>query len=186
VSRAEAGSWSLIDGVVGSPLVVVTVGTDHHRFDRLLRWTEHWFAERAGDVRVVAQTGTASPSDDFPCRPYLSPAELDEAVSLATAVVSHGGPATIMGIRSHGLLPIVVPRDPALDEHVDDHQQRFGRWLSARGEVALATTEPELHGRLDAALADPAAFRLPEGPVDPRADAVARFGVLVDQLLAGR
>jgi hypothetical protein len=52
--------------------------------------------------------------------------------------------------------------------------------------VALATTEPELHGRLDAALADPAAFRLPEGPVDPRADAVTRFGVLVDQLLAGR
>jgi UDP-N-acetylglucosamine transferase subunit ALG13 len=185
-SEARASPWSLVDAAVGSPLVVVTVGTDHHRFDRLLRWMEHWFAEQTDDVRVVAQTGTALPSDAFPCQAYLAPAELDEAVTLATAVVSHGGPATIMGIRARGLLPIVVPRDPSLDEHVDDHQQRFGRWLSARGEVALATTEAELHGRLDAALADPSAFRLPEGPVDPRADAVARFGVLVDELLGRR
>ena len=185
-SRANAGQWSVVDTAVGTPLVVVTVGTDHHRFDRLLRWVEDWFAEQREEVRVVAQTGTASPSDAFPCQPYLAPAELDEAVSLSTAVVSHGGPATIMGIRSRGLLPIVVPRDPTLDEHVDDHQQRFGRWLSSRGEVALATTEAELHGRLDAALTDPSAFRLAEGPVDPRADAVARFGLLVDELLGRR
>jgi UDP-N-acetylglucosamine transferase subunit ALG13 len=185
-SRANAEPWSLVDAAVGTALVVVTVGTDHHRFDRLVRWVEDWFAEQADDVRVVAQTGTAAPSIAFPCQPYLAPADLDEAVGLATAVVSHGGPATIMGIRSRGLLPIVVPRDPTLDEHVDDHQQRFGRWLAARGEVALATTEAELHGRLDAALADPSAFRLADGGVDPRAEAVERFGVLIDELLAGR
>jgi UDP-N-acetylglucosamine transferase subunit ALG13 len=182
--EAAAGPWDLTDAPVGTPLVVVTVGTDHHRFDRLVEWVEHWFAERADEVRVVAQTGTARPSSTFPCQAYLAPAELEEAVNAATVVVSHGGPATIMGVRKLGLMPIVVPRDPARDEHVDDHQQRFGRWLAARGEVALATTEAELHGRLDAALADPAAYRLADGGTDPHAEAVERFGVLVDELLA--
>jgi UDP-N-acetylglucosamine transferase subunit ALG13 len=179
----DASPWSAVDTAVGTPLVVVTVGTDHHRFDRLVRWVEHWFAERGGAVRVAAQTGTAAPSQSFPCEPYLSPPDLDEAVSAATAVVSHGGPATIMGIRTRGLLPIVVPRDPAHDEHVDDHQQRFARWLAARGEIVLATTEAELHGRLDAALADPAAFRLADGGVDVTKITVDRFGALVDELL---
>jgi UDP-N-acetylglucosamine transferase subunit ALG13 len=184
--RSEASPWSFVDTAVDSPLVVVTVGTDHHRFDRLVEWVEHWFAEQAEDVRVVAQTGTAHASGAFPCQPYLAPVELEEVVDAATAVVSHGGPATIMGIRKQGLLPIVVPRDPTRDEHVDDHQQRFGRWLAARGEIALATTEGELHGRLDAALADPAAYRLTGGGVDPQSDAVERFGALVDELLARR
>ena len=182
--EGTAGPGALADTAVDTPLVVVTVGTDHHRFDRLVEWVEHWFAERADEVRVVAQTGTARPASSFPCQPYLAPAELEEAVTAATAVVSHGGPATIMGVRKLGRLPIVVPRDPAREEHVDDHQQRFGRWLASRGEVALATTEAELHGRLDAALADPSAFRLADGGVDPHAEAVERFGVLVDQLLA--
>jgi UDP-N-acetylglucosamine transferase subunit ALG13 len=182
-SARDDAAWSGADTAVETPLVVVTVGTDHHRFDRLVRWMDDWYAERGGTVRVVAQTGTAERSGAFPCAPYLAPADLDEAVRAATVVVSHGGPATIMGIRTRGLLPIVVPRDPVHDEHVDDHQQRFGRWLSARGEIVLATTEVELHGRLDAALAEPSAFRLADGPVDPRAEAVARFGVLVDELL---
>jgi UDP-N-acetylglucosamine transferase subunit ALG13 len=184
---ADATSpWLFVDTAVDTPIVVVTVGTDHHRFDRLVEWVEDWFAGQADEVRVVAQTGTARPSTAFPCEPLLAPADLEGIVAVATAVVSHGGPATIMGIRKLGLLPIVVPRDPARDEHVDDHQQRFGRWLAARGEIALATTEAELHGRLDAALADPTAFRLPDGGVDPQADAVERFGALVDELLARR
>jgi UDP-N-acetylglucosamine transferase subunit ALG13 len=183
---AGASPWSAVDTAIDTPLVVLTVGTDHHRFDRLVQWVEHWLAEQDGAVRVVGQTGTATPSSAFPCRRLLPPADLDEAVSAATAVVSHGGPATIMGIRTRGLLPIVVPRDPAHDEHVDDHQQRFARWLAARGEIALATTEAELHGRLDAALADPAAFRLADGGVDVTKITVDRFGALVDELLERR
>jgi UDP-N-acetylglucosamine transferase subunit ALG13 len=172
-----------IETAVEAPLVVVTVGTDHHRFDRLIRWMDHWYSLQSGEIRVVAQTGTAQQSRVFRCEPYLAPGDLEEAVGAATAVVSHGGPATIMGVRSLGLMPIVVARDARLDEHVDDHQQRFARWLAARGEIVLATTKAELHGRLDAALADPAAFRLADGGVDVTKITVDRFGALVDELL---
>jgi UDP-N-acetylglucosamine transferase subunit ALG13 len=175
-----------VETAVEAPLVVVTVGTDHHRFDRLVRWMDHWYSQQPGEIRVVAQTGTAQQSRVFPCQPYLAPGDLEEAVGAATAVVSHGGPATIMGVRSLGLMPIVVPRDARLDEHVDDHQQRFARWLAARGEIALATTEAELCGRLDAAIADPTTYRLAASDVDPTAHTVERFGALVDQLLERR
>jgi UDP-N-acetylglucosamine transferase subunit ALG13 len=178
--------WSVVETAVGTPLVVVTVGTDHHRFDRLVRWIDAWYARHDGAVRVLAQTGTAARSRAYPCSPYLAPTELEEAVAAATAVVSHGGPATIMGIRSRGLLPIVVPRDARLGEHVDDHQQRFARWLASRGEIALALTEVELHRRLDVALAEPEAFRLAGSDGDPTARTVDRFGQLVDDLLAQR
>jgi UDP-N-acetylglucosamine transferase subunit ALG13 len=175
-----------VETAVNAPLVVVTVGTDHHRFDRLIRWMDHWYSRQPGEVRVVAQTGTAQRSRVFPCQPFLAPAELEEAVDAAIAVVSHGGPATIMGVRSRGLMPIVVARDSRLDEHVDDHQQRFARWLAARGEIALATTEAELCGRLDAAIADPTTYRLAASDGDPAARTVERFGALVDELLEGR
>jgi UDP-N-acetylglucosamine transferase subunit ALG13 len=175
-----------VETAVDTPLVVVTVGTDHHRFDRLVRWMDHWYSRQSAEVRIVAQTGTARQSRVFECQPYLAPAELDEAFGAATAVVSHGGPATIMGVRSQGLMPIVVARDSRLDEHVDDHQQRFARWLAARGEIALATTEAELCGRLDAAIADPTAYRLTATDGDSTARTVERFGVLVDELLERR
>ncbi len=175
-----------VETAVDTPLVVVTVGTDHHRFDRLIRWMDHWYSRQSEEVRVVAQTGTASRSRVYPCEPYLAPADLEAAVGAATAVVSHGGPATIMGVRSLGLMPIVVARDSRLDEHVDDHQQRFARCLAARGEIALATTEAELGGRLDAAIADPTAYRLTATDGDPTARTVERFGVLVDELLERR
>ena len=171
---------------IEAPLVVVTVGTDHHRFDRLVRWMDHWYSRQSTEVRIVAQTGTARQSRVFECQPYLAPGELDEAFGAATAVVSHGGPATIMGVRSQGLMPIVVARDSRLDEHVDDHQQRFARWLAARGEIALATTEAELCGRLDAAIADPTTYRLASTGGDPVARTVERFGALVDELLERR
>src|SRR3990172_6728958 len=43
------------------PLVVALVGTDHHPFDRLVRWMDDWAAERS--VRVVVQHGSARPPE---------------------------------------------------------------------------------------------------------------------------
>jgi len=42
-----------------APLVLVTVGTDHHPFDRLVGWIDRWAPP--GRVRLVVQYGTAVP-----------------------------------------------------------------------------------------------------------------------------
>lgn len=50
------------------PLVLVTVGTDYHRFDRLIEWVDRWYAETGrGRVRCVVQHG-ASRAPSTPSR----------------------------------------------------------------------------------------------------------------------
>ena len=67
-----------------------------------------------------------------------------------------------------GAVPIVVPRQHRLGEHVDDHQVAFSRRLAADGGgIHLAETEAELHRLLDRVAAEPAAFR-PARPARPR------------------
>jgi UDP-N-acetylglucosamine transferase subunit ALG13 len=167
------------------PLLLVTVGTDHHPFDRLVRWVDAWLGRAAGNpLRCLVQTGTsAPPAGQAAWTAYLEHARLEAAMAEAVAVVCHGGPGTILGARQAGAVPIVVPRQQRLGEHVDDHQVRFARRLAAEGSVHLAESEPDLHRLLDQVVAEPAAFR---AACQHRrtAAAVDAFERLVDRLVA--
>jgi UDP-N-acetylglucosamine transferase subunit ALG13 len=174
--------------VTAAPLLLVTVGTDHHPFDRLVRWADAWLAGHPGQLRCLMQTGTSAPPTGGvgEWRAYLEFDALQAARSAAAAVVCHGGPGTILGARQGGAVPIVVPRQHRLGEHVDDHQVAFSRRLAADGGgIHLAETEADLHRLLDRVAVEPAAFR--SGPED-RATAVAvrEFGRLVDGLVGDR
>jgi UDP-N-acetylglucosamine transferase subunit ALG13 len=171
----------------GSPLLLVTVGTDHHPFDRLVRWADAWLAGHPGALRCLMQTGTsAPPTGPATWQAYLEFDALQAAMAEAAAVVCHGGPGTILGARHMGAVPIVVPRQHRLGEHVDDHQVAFSRRLAAEGdEVHLAETEADLQRLLDRVVTEPAAFRA--GPEDrATTTAVREFGRLVDGLVGDR
>ena len=158
------------------PLVVALVGTDHHPFDRLVRWMDDWAAERS--VRVVVQHGSARPPESTEGVRLFPVDELESLLADATAVVCHAGPGTIAAVRAAGLRPIVVARDPSLGEHVDDHQQRFLSAVARAGD-AVAVQDPRgLAVALDEALADPATQRIPPSAPDVTATA-RRFGELV-------
>jgi UDP-N-acetylglucosamine transferase subunit ALG13 len=164
-------------------LIFVTVGTDHHPFNRLIEWIDSWLATNGNrGVRCLVQSGTGTTPRHATWRRFLPHEETLAACRDATAVVSHGGPGTIMSCRSLGLVPIVVPRLKRLGEHVDDHQVAFARKMAQQGEVRLAERREELWALLDQAVDEPAAFRAPARRVS--ADhAVTRFGELVDDLL---
>jgi UDP-N-acetylglucosamine transferase subunit ALG13 len=169
------------------PLLLVTVGTDHHPFDRLVGWAGAWLAANPGRLRCLMQTGTSTPpADPAAWRAYLEYDELQATMAEAAAVVCHGGPGTILGARHRGAVPIVVPRQHRLGEHVDDHQVAFARRLAAEGgEIHLAETEAELHRLLDRVVAEPAAFRADAGD-RATAGAVREFERLVDGLVGRR
>ena len=164
---------------------VVTVGTDHHRFDRLMDWLERWNAAHPGAVQWIAQHGYSRPlagADGFVMKPRE---ELLELLRAADVVVTQGGPGGIMDSRACGTVPIVVPRLARLDEVVDDHQVAFVRQLAGRGSVVAAESEAELHAALDRAVGDPASLVVGASTSDV-SQTVARFDAAVAQLLASR
>ena len=168
--------------MTGEMTVMLALGTDHHRCDRAVDWIDDWIDGQTSPVRLVAQVGTSRRSRHGISYDLMPPPDLHAALAAADVVVCHGGPATIADARRAGRLPVVVPRDPALDEHVDDHQQRFARWMADRGQVWLALTESDLIKALGTALTDPAALLCDAGP-DGADAASVRFGDLVEGLL---
>jgi UDP-N-acetylglucosamine transferase subunit ALG13 len=172
------------------PHLLVLVGTDVHPFDRLVRWVRDWLADLTGAAPTcVVQYGTsAEPDGPLTAVAYLPHDELERMVAQAGVVVCHGGPATITEARRAGRLPIVVPRDPALGEHVDAHQQRFARMFGRSGLVRLAETEGELRAALDQSIHEPGAFTVTaaDRAANGQAEPVRLVGDVVDGLIAAR
>jgi len=161
--------------------VVVSVGTDHHPFERLVQWADQWAALHP-DCPTFVQSGSSEQPRNVHSAEIVGHGELLRLFSSSLVVVSHGGPSTVMDARASGRLPIVVPRDPARGEHVDGHQMRFGDHLELHGLARLAGSEYEFCQLLDEAIASPRNFRLDDAEVEAPSG-VIEFGSVVDQLL---
>jgi UDP-N-acetylglucosamine transferase subunit ALG13 len=169
----------------GPLTAVVTVGTDHHRFDRLMDWLESWQAGHPGAINWIVQHGASRPmrgATGFTMKPRP---ELLELLRAADLVITQGGPGGITDARECGKLPIVVPRLARLDEVVDDHQIAFAKQLAATGMAVTAQTEAQLHAELDRAVGNPAEF-LTTGGGSNVAATVTRLEAAVEQLLIRR
>src|SRR5690606_7741132 len=127
----------------GAPRVLVSVGTDHHPFERLISWIERWSNDQP-DAAVFVQRGTSRTPHGVASEPLLPHAELCARMAAADCVIVQGGPGGIIDSLRAGRRPVVVPRRADLGEHVDNHQVAFARYLAERGEVELAQEEHEL------------------------------------------
>ena len=168
-----------------SPAVLVVVGTDYHPFDRLVRWVDDWLGGRSEPVRCLVQYGSSDSPRRAEGTAMLDHESVQQLISEARVVVSHGGPTTIAEARRRGHHPIVVPRDPRHGEHVDDHQMRFARRLAQDGLVELVGSAEQLASSLEARLNG--SWTVPEttGGTDP-VESARRFGDLVEGLVARR
>jgi UDP-N-acetylglucosamine transferase subunit ALG13 len=148
-------------------LVAVSLGTDHHPFERLVAWAEDW-AGRFPTWQLVVQHGRTRGPRNGTGFGFCAREELDALFERADVVLCHGGPGTITQARGFGHRPIVVPRDPQLGEHVDDHQLLFARRLGGAGLITLAETHDAFLAALVGASflprqRDPAGARVPPG-----------------------
>ncbi len=165
------------------PLIFVTVGTDHHPFDRLVRWVDAWIEAGGGQrARCFVQTGTSAPPLMAEWKDFLHYATMVSVMREAAVVVCHGGPGTIMDCRDEGLVPIVVPRRSRLGEHVDDHQTAFAKRMAELGQIHLAEKDDQLWQLLERAVEEPEAFRMPQS-LSTQKDTVRAFEELVGDLL---
>lgn len=157
-------------------VIVVSVGTDHHRFDRLTGWLTQWW-NRNPEVQLVVQHGTSRPVAGARNSELMPHPELMQWFRAADAVVLQGGPGGVMDARANGIQPIVVPRDPAWDEHVDGHQLDFATHLAQRGLAHVVTDEMTLAEALDATVTGDRDWR-----IDPTTEVPAGVRAINDLL----
>lgn len=163
---------------------VVTVGTDHHQFDRLIRWINDWLKQHPERIQAfMVQWGSASVEPMCPGERFLEVDRLDEFLDSADVMICHGGPGSIADAWARGQVPIAVPRLRRFGEVVDDHQVDFCRKLASLGRIQLAEDPGVLAGLLDEALLDRAPFSLQAPPENIDAT-VTRFETLVGELVA--
>lgn len=164
--------------------ILVTVGSDHHPFDRLIGWVDEWLTERRhDDVSCVLQYGTAAPPRHGIAHDFLPHNELQALLQGAQVVVTQGGPMGIVESLQFGTTPIVVPRLARLGEVVDDHQVTFCRQLSAVGKCVLAEDSAALWDAMNLALGQSDVYAIEPASVDEQvARSVERFGEVVDGL----
>jgi UDP-N-acetylglucosamine transferase subunit ALG13 len=161
--------------------VFATVGTDHHPFDRFISWIDTWHGQTsASTCEVFVQRGTCSQTPNVPSAQWLDPQDLATRMQRADAIVCHGGPSTIMEARHAGIVPIVIPRDPALGEHVDEHQLRFAKFMESKGAIVCARTPAELATHLDR-IAGGHADRVTAGTTE---ETLSRISEVIDDVMS--
>lgn len=116
-------------------MIVVTVGTNEARFDRLL---EAVATLRVQD-EILVQYGSSSvrPANAARSHEFLPFDDLLEEMRGARVVVMHAGIGSIMSALACGKRPVVVPRLVRFREAVDDHQLPVARRLETAGLVTL-------------------------------------------------
>lgn len=123
--------------------ITILVGTDHHGFERLVRWADSHQSAHPAD-RVVIQHGHTAGPHVAEGVAFFSPEDLGRLAAASDVVITHGGPGTVMDVRKQGHRPITLARNPEHGEHVDDHQMRFAAWAADKGLVHLVTELDEM------------------------------------------
>lgn len=114
-------------------MIFVTVGTHEQPFDRLLQAVDRLKGSDIIQEPVVIQTGYShyqpKYSDYYKLLPYT---KMQQYIADARIVITHGGPASFLMSLQMGKIPIVVPRQLAFKEHVNNHQVDFTKAVEER------------------------------------------------------
>jgi UDP-N-acetylglucosamine transferase subunit ALG13 len=160
-------------------MILVTVGTNEARFDRLL----HAVDELPEGEELIVQHGPSPVrSHGATCVDYLPFDELVATVSACRVVVTHAGVGSIMAALVHGKRPVVMPRLARFKEAVDDHQVPLAHRLHRAGFVVCVEDAEQLAAAVSTS-AD-AGVAPPREPADSRLSADLR-GYLQDRLGRG-
>lgn len=117
-------------------MIFITVGTHEQQFNRLIKEIDN--LKQLGKIsdEVFIQTGY---SDYIPIsckwKKMIGYDEMNEYMKKARIIITHGGPGSIFQCLNYKKTPIVIPRNPKYDEHVDNHQVEFARRLHKKKSI---------------------------------------------------
>lgn len=119
-------------------MIFVTVGTHEQPFNRLLEEIDKLIENGTIKEDVFAQIGysTYIPKH-YKYTKFLDYNVMQEYFKNANIVITHGGPSSFMEAIKLGKNPIVVPRQEAFKEHINDHQCLFCDELKKRYDLIV-------------------------------------------------
>lgn len=161
--------WGCAVTTENSYKIVVSVGTDHHLFDRLIDWVDHWMEKQDEAPSCFVQHGASRTPKYGTAKDRLPREDLLDIYRGAELVVVQGGPGSILDAREIGAVPLAVPRAPWLKEVVDGHQIEFTKVMAKHGNAHFVDNEEHLHQMMDRVLANPEQYRTAPRVADPQA-----------------
>ncbi|MCD8300545.1 MAG: multidrug MFS transporter [Clostridiales bacterium] len=164
-------------------MIFVTVGTHEQQFNRLVKAMDELKKSGVIQEEVIIQMGY---SDYIPvnCQysDFFSYQQMQKYVEEARIVITHGGPASFIAALQLGKIPIVVPRQYELNEHVNNHQLNFCRTVDKRyGNIILVEdieTLPDIIRNYESI-----ALEMKAGVWSNNDKFCEEFGKLVDEVL---
>ncbi|OGH11899.1 MAG: hypothetical protein A2857_02240 [Candidatus Levybacteria bacterium RIFCSPHIGHO2_01_FULL_36_15] len=117
-------------------MIFITVGTTKFLFPRMLKMIDEALLALETKEKVIAQIGNnnykfsykyTETYNEFPFNKMLY------YISHARIVISHGGCGTMLLVLRHAKnKPIVIPRTKLFNEHIDNHQEYYCKFLKNR------------------------------------------------------
>ena len=145
-------------------MIFLTVGTILP-FDRLARAVDEWASATGQGRHVFGQLGDLDSDSyrptSFEWTERLSPPEFRARIEAADLIVSHAGIGTILDALTRSKRIVVMARQHAMREHVNDHQLQTVARFADRPGIHVAASETDVGPALDTALRNPAPEPLP-------------------------
>lgn len=104
-------------------MILVTLGTQDKKFNRLLELVQNEIDKKNIVEEVIVQAGyTEYKSENMKIFKLISSEEFDKYIEKANIIITHGGVGSILSAIKKGKKVIAVPRLKKYREHTNDHQ----------------------------------------------------------------
>ncbi|WP_346845861.1 glycosyltransferase [uncultured Rothia sp.] len=155
---SEHKNWVYADESTPRYDIVVSLGTDHHQYNRAVEWIDAYLAKNTHLTCFFQHGFTTPPHNATETADILPRKEMLKIYERAGVAIVHGGPGCILDVRATGKVPLTMPRRPWLKEHVDEHQVKFTKVMDEYGEAHLVHDQQDLENKLDAVMSDPTIY----------------------------
>ena len=117
-------------------MILVTLGTQDKRFDRLLKQIDKEINKGTIKEKVIVQAGyTNYKSDNMEIFDLVSPEKLEQLVNKARIIITHGGVGSILTGIKKGKVVIAAARLKKYKEHTNDHQKQIIKEFADSGYI---------------------------------------------------
>lgn len=136
-------------------------------------------------TKILVQYGTSPQPHYAQGQENYTHAEMEQLAKKLDAIVLPAGPSLMMEWVRRGYKPIIVPRDPGLDEHIDEHQLKFASGMQTTGLITLCHSYTELCTALQTIRKHPEQGKVGQELLDKfdREKSITRFSQLMQELL---